>query len=67
MNVSWAELGWDAGTRAAVRDIWAHEDRGVFSGGYTAVDIACSDVAFLRISTTVAVADGTRHSIVPGK
>lgn len=36
LAVSFASLGWPAGTTAAVRDLWAHEDMGSFTDRYPA-------------------------------
>lgn len=33
-------LGWPAGTKATVRDLWAHADLGAFTGGYPAAPIS---------------------------
>ena len=41
VSVTAADAGWPAGTRFAVRDVWAGVDRGVFADSYTAaVDAA---------------------------
>ena len=34
--VKFADLGWPAGTSAAVRDLWAHSDLGAFTDAYPA-------------------------------
>ena len=34
--VSFADLGWAAGTSAAARDLWAHADLGTFTDRYPA-------------------------------
>lgn len=36
ISVRWQALGYPAGTRAAVRDLYARKDLGVFKGGFTA-------------------------------
>ena len=36
LRVDFADLGWPAGTRAAVRDVWAHADLGVVTDGFPA-------------------------------
>lgn len=50
----WAQLGLDAGARAAVRDLYAQADLGVFSGAFTAA-VGLHDVAMLRITPLSAV------------
>ena len=36
VNVSWAMLGWGAGQRAVLRDLWAHASLGEFAGSWSA-------------------------------
>jgi hypothetical protein len=52
MTVTWAQLGYKPGLKAAVRDLYAESDLGVFEQGYTAT-VANYDVAVLRISHPV--------------
>ena len=38
-KIDWTQLGWDQNASVSVRDVWAHEDVGVFTGSYeTSVD-----------------------------
>jgi hypothetical protein len=52
INVAWAQLGYKPGFKAAVRDLYAEKDLGVFEQGFT-VKVANYDVAVLRISHPV--------------
>ena len=47
--VPFAALGLPPGTAAAVRDLWAHADMGVFTDSYTATEIAPFEARTLRI------------------
>jgi len=49
LSVAAADLGWAAGARFAVRDVWAAADRGVATGAYTASVDAVS-VALLGLT-----------------
>lgn len=51
VSVAWAEIGWPADARVAVRDIWQGADLGTAAGGFTA-SLARRDVAFLRLTLT---------------
>ena len=44
VTVTWADLGWAAGTGADVRDIWSHEDLAPVEPGPTAADTALTVV-----------------------
>jgi len=66
LSVSWVDLGWPPDTRRAVRDLWAREDRGIFTTEYVAVDVPCRDVAMLRISDVAAPSDGEGVRVAPG-
>ena len=50
--VSWRELGWDAGVRASVRDLWAHAavPGSPFVGGATAAAVPPHGHAMWRVS-----------------
>ena len=48
--MTWAELGWPAAAKVAVRDLWAQADLGVFAGGYAASAVARRDVVLLRLA-----------------
>ena len=48
-NLTWAMLGLPPGTRAAVRDLWAHADQGVFTDVYSAL-VPPHDVVMIRVT-----------------
>ena len=48
LGVSWSELGWPAGARVAVRDVWRRQDLGAFVAGFETT-VAPHAVAFLRV------------------
>jgi alpha-galactosidase len=48
MRADWSAVGLRAG-RAKVRDLWAHEDRGTFTGSYTAT-VPSHAVALVTLS-----------------
>ena len=50
VSMSWAELGWPAGAKVRVRDLWERQDVGEFVGGWNATAIAPHDVRFVRLS-----------------
>ena len=53
LAVAFADLGWPAGTSAAVRDLWAHADLGAFTDRYPAsgsVSVAPHEARMLRIT-----------------
>lgn len=49
MTVSWPRIGLREGQAAAVRDLWAHQDRGTGSGRWSAT-VAPHGVVMLRIT-----------------
>ena len=49
VTVRWAQIGLPPGTRAAVRDLYARRDLGVFEGAVT-VEVQAHDVAALRVA-----------------
>lgn len=49
ISVSWAQLGLPAGTRAAVRDLYAEADLGTFTDSFTA-EVTAHDVRVVRIA-----------------
>jgi hypothetical protein len=48
-NVTWAMLGLPPGTRATLRDAWAHTDNGTAVDGFSAV-VAPHDVVVVRVT-----------------
>ena len=51
MTVQWSDLGIPAGA-ATVRDLWAHQDLGTFTGSYTANNVGAHSVVMLRIESS---------------
>lgn len=56
ITVYWEQLGLRAGQRAAVRDVYAEQDLGTFTGSFSAA-IATHDVVVLRIKPVDGPAD----------
>jgi alpha-galactosidase len=50
LTVNWGDLGLTAGRTAAVRDLWAHQDLGVFTGSYTATNVPPHGSVMLKVS-----------------
>lgn len=50
MAISFSELGWDEKSAVSVRNLWTHEDVGVFVGGYIAHNVSAHDIEMLRMS-----------------
>lgn len=50
VEVTWPMLGLPAAAVGAVRDLWAHADRGNHTGSYTCTAVASHDVCALRIT-----------------
>ncbi len=53
LSVSFSSLGWTAGTTAKVRDLWAHQDLGTFTGSYPSsggVSVAPHQTVLVRIT-----------------
>ncbi|WP_175966495.1 CBM35 domain-containing protein [Burkholderia sp. BCC0322] len=63
MTVTWAQLGLDASSPATVRDLWARNDLGTFSGSYSAPVVPSHGVVMLTISG----ADGPAVSYAPNQ
>jgi alpha-galactosidase len=49
ITVQWADLGLQPAGSMAVRDVWAHQDLGAFSGSFTGVAVGEHDVMLLRL------------------
>lgn len=47
--VSWEEIGWSNDDSVSIRDLWAHDDVGVFQEGYER-SLAAHDIAMLRLT-----------------
>jgi alpha-galactosidase len=50
LTVNWSDLGLVAGSSATVRDLWAHQDLGSFTGGYTATNVPAHGSVMLKVS-----------------
>ena len=50
ITVKWTDLGWPANQQASVRDLWIHQDLGVFVGSYTSPSIERHAVQMLKIT-----------------
>jgi hypothetical protein len=47
--VNWSDLGLNTGSSATVRDLWAHQNLGSFTGSYTATNIPAHSSVMLKI------------------
>lgn len=54
VSVSWTELGWEASDEVYIRDLWAHADVGVVTGGYSS-ELLAHDVSMLRLSKDLSL------------
>jgi hypothetical protein len=52
ITVQWSDIGFPADHSATVRDLWAHQDLGVFTGKYTSPKINSHAVMMLNITLT---------------
>ena len=52
ITVQWSDIGFPVDHSATVRDLWAHQDLGVFRGNYTSPNIASHGVMMLNITLT---------------
>ena len=50
ITVRWTDIGFPADHAATVRDLWAHEDLGVFTGNYTSPMLGAHAVMMLNIT-----------------
>jgi alpha-galactosidase len=48
MVVSWSDIGLDANAQCSVRDLWQHEDKGIFKGSYSG-NVEGHGVLFIKI------------------
>lgn len=58
--VKWEMIGFPATAQLAVRDLWAHEDLGVYTGEFLVTGTAAYKTHVLRLSPT----DGSKHSLM---
>jgi hypothetical protein len=49
ITVQWADLGLQPAASMQVRDVWAHQDLGAFSGSFTGSGVGEHDVMLLRL------------------
>jgi hypothetical protein len=52
ITVEWSDIGFPVDHSASVRDLWAHQDLGVFTGNYTSLNIPSHGVMMLNITLT---------------
>ncbi len=52
ITVKWSDIGFHVDHSATVRDLWAHQDLGVFTGNYTSPKIDSHAVMMLNITLT---------------
>jgi hypothetical protein len=50
LTVGWSDIGLASGSAATVRDLWAHQTAGNFTGSYTAANIPPQGSVMLEIS-----------------
>ncbi len=52
ITVKWSDIGFPVDHPATIRDLWAHQDLGVFTGNYTSPKIDSHAVMMLNITLT---------------
>jgi alpha-galactosidase len=52
ITANWSDLGLVANSSASVRDLWAHQDLGLFTGSYTSPGIPSHDSMMLKVTGT---------------
>jgi hypothetical protein len=52
ITVQWSDIGFPADHSALVRDLWARQDLGTFTGKYTSPNIDYHSVMMLKITPT---------------
>jgi len=57
ITVNWTDIGFPVDHSASVRDLWAHQDLGIFTGYYTSPKIDSHVVMMLNITPTKQTAD----------
>jgi hypothetical protein len=50
--VNWTDIGFPVDHSALIRDLWAHQDVGIFTGNYTSPNIDPHAVMMLNITLT---------------
>lgn len=52
ITVKWSDIQLPVNQPAVVRDLWAHQDLGTFTGNYTSPNIDAHGVMMLKITST---------------
>jgi regulation of enolase protein 1 (concanavalin A-like superfamily) len=52
LTVNWSDLGLAGGSSATVRDLWAHQNLGSYTGSYTVTNILPHDSVMLKVTGT---------------
>ena len=52
ITVKWSDIQLPVNQPAVVRDLWAHQDLGTFTGSYTSPNIDAHGVMMLKITST---------------
>lgn len=52
ITVSWTDIGFPVNHSATVRDLWAHQDVGTFTGHYTSPKVNPHEVIMVNITLT---------------
>ncbi len=52
ITVKWSDIGFPVDHPAVIRDLWAHQDLGIFTGNYTSPKIDSHAVMMLNITLT---------------
>ena len=52
ITVNWQDIGLATGSPAAVRDLWAHQDLGSFTGSFTGTNIPSHGSMMLKVTGT---------------
>jgi len=52
ITVKWSDIGFPSDHSAFIRDLWAHEDLGIFAGSFTSPNIDPRSVMMLNITLT---------------
>ena len=52
LAVKWTDIGFPSDHSATVRDLWAHQDLGIFTGSFTSGEIGPRSVMMLNITLT---------------
>ncbi|CAF4105431.1 unnamed protein product, partial [Adineta steineri] len=52
ITVKWSDIGFPVNNSATVRDLWTHQNLGIFTGNYTSPDIVSHGAMMLNIIPT---------------